>query len=472
MFILYGCAFGKIERQSFAVIAFSVICEALTFLAFAWVLSPLWRTQLKPAGKLGALSEQRSRSAETGESILTKSTVTLDEQARLAVYKDRRLEIVSELELGRMTAEEAQKQQEDLIQEVAREFGETEVVRRNPVNRKTAFALGLLGATLTAFLYMSVGMPQLIENVPTQATQADGQDPALLIGELEAKLARDPKDAPSWAILGAAYKFTGQHAKSINAFEKFFALNPPKNKQAARPLAEFAEVLALSNDSNFRGRPTELLEQALTLDPTEPKSLAMMGAAQFRAGNLPDAKRYLSQLLSQMPADSPQAEQLKPLVARIEEQLRTSGTVAPETTSATPAAKAIIAGKLMLSANAASAEALKDVKAIFVSVKAAAPESGEAAGGAAAPATRSMPIAALKIDQNFSLDRWPLSFSLSDDQSLRPQARLSSASDVVLEVHLSRTGLPGKSSGDWFGRIGPFKPSARVLDVKVDQQLP
>jgi cytochrome c-type biogenesis protein CcmH len=458
------------------VIVFIVICEVLAFVALAWVLLPLWRTQLKASSSAIASTDRAASLPEKGAVIAAKSSITLDQQARLAVYKDRRQEIASELELGRLSAEEAQRQQEDLMQEVAREFGETEIVSHSPVNRKSALVLGCLGAALAALIYMTVGMPHLVENIPGQAAQADGQDPAKLISELEMKISRNPSDAPSWAILGAAYKYTGQLSKSVNAFEKFFALEPALKKESARPLAEFAEVLALSKDSNFSGRPIELLSQALKLDPTEPKSLAMMGAAQFRAGNLPDAKRYLTQLLAQMPPDSPQAQQLKPLVERIDEQLRNPNVASPAQggtptdESASLATKPIITGKLVLAANAKSADALKDVKAIFVSVK-LPPEENSAKNGAAA-SPRSMPVAALKIDQNFSADRWPLSFSLADDQSLRPQLALSKAGPVVLEVHLSRSGLPGKSSGDWFGKVGPFKPGAALLEVKVDQRLP
>ncbi len=510
MFIFYGCAFGTAERKSFAVIAFILICEVLTVLAFAWVLRPLWRTHMNGAARVAAPLERPGNVGEKSASVSTKASVTADEQARLAVYKDRRQEISSELELGRLSAEEAQKQQEDLVNEVAREFGETEIVRRSPVNRKSALALGVLGATLSALIYMTVGMPQLIDNLPTQAADVDTQDPVKMISELEAKVVSNPKDATSWAILGAAYKYTDQIPKSVAAFEKHFALEPPQGKQAARTLAEFAEALALSKASNFAGRPTELLSQALKLDPTEPKSLAMMGAAQFRAGNLAEAKRYLGQLLAQMAPGSPQAEQLKPLLARIDEQMNTPGTgAAPGTSSAemTPEkslvpplvtkpqpaierptierpnierpttatnpnlAKAVLAGKINLSATAKSAQALTDVKAIFVSIK-SAPVVNAQTGQVESGNAPSMPVAALKIDRYFSIDHWPLSFALSDDQSLRPQAPLSKAGSVILEVHLSRTGLPGKNSGDWFGRIGPIKPGTGVLEVNVDQQHP
>ena len=482
------------------MIAFIVVCEVLTLIAFAWVLRPLWRSHMNEVVRVGATLERPGGVGEKNAAIATKTSVTADEQARLAVYKDRRQEIASELELGRLSAEEAQKQQEDLVEEVAREFGETEIVRRSPVNRKSALALGVLGASLAAVIYMTVGMPQLIDHMPTQAAEVDAQDPLKMIAELEAKVAGNPKDAPAWAILGAAYKYTDQIPKSVAAFEKHFALEPPQSREAARTLAEFAEALALSKASNFAGRPTELLSQALKLDPTEPKSLAMMGAAQFRAGNLAQAKQYLSQLLSQMTPGSPQAEQLMPLLARIDEQLKTPGIgvaagasttaitpekslVPPLTTKPQPAierpsqvaspspGKAVLAGKIMLSANAKSAEALRDVKAIFVSIK-SAPVVNAQTGQVDSSAGPSMPIAALKIDRNFLVDQWPLSFSLSDAQSLRPQAPLSKAGSVILEVHLSRSGLPGKNTGDWFGRIGPIQPGTGVLELNVDQQHP
>jgi cytochrome c-type biogenesis protein CcmH len=438
------------------------------------------------------------------------------------------------LALGRLSTEEAAQQQSDLLSEVSQEFGNRDFVRRSPVSRKTALCIALLGTSLATFIYMSVGMPHLAENVPAQVVQNETQDPLKLIIDLEAKVAKDPKDAASWETLAAAYKYSAQHAKSVAAFEKFFALVPATEKASARALAEFAEVLALNSESNFAGRPTALLAQALGLDPNEPKSLAMMGAAQFRAGNLADAKKYLGQLMAQMPPNSPQVEQLKPLIARIDEQLANNSstkaaagpaanttpsapTTAPATTGTpTPTlatdskplsqtqktdaeskpeaktgpsaaepptekqtdsiraslAKAILGGTISLSPNAKSANALQGVKAIFLSVKMAAPTSTGPSGQVESVATRSMPVAALKIDDKLSETQWPIRFTLSDDQSLRPQAPLSRAGEVMLEVHLSRTGLPGKNTGDWFGRVGPVKAGSAALDIKVDQQLP
>jgi len=81
---------------------------------------------------------------------------------------------------------------------------------------------------------------------------------------------------------------------------------------------------------DFSGRPVELLEEALRVDADEPKAIALMGAAQYRLGNLERAHGYLKRLYDGLAPDSPEAQQIGAVLARVSAELAQRGTTPAE----------------------------------------------------------------------------------------------------------------------------------------------
>lgn len=418
---------------------FLIVAGLLGLLVLALVMRPLWR---------------RDEGRSPGPGV-----VSGDEAARLAVYRDRREEIEREREAGRLSAAEAERQQQELVEEVAQEFGEAAAPLRTGPNRWLPAVLALAGVATAAAIYLKVGAPGLVDRADMEAQWRESQDPKALVARLEARVKAEPGDAEAWSVLGAAYKFSGDLPKAIAAFEKSFQVSPPKDRSSARALAEYAEALALQQDSQFAGKPTAVLEQALKLDPDEPKALAMMGAAQYRAGNLPQARQHIGRLVALMPPGSREVAQLQPVLDRIDAQLR--GEPVTEARQGAPAAP-LIKGRVDLSAAARGGEALKEARTLFISVRSAAP--------GAAP----MPLAALRIDLPPG-GSWPMDFAIGNAQAMNQQLDLAKAGPLLIEAHLSRSGQPGKKPGDWFARLSGIeagKAPALALQLSIDQQQP
>jgi cytochrome c-type biogenesis protein CcmH len=78
-----------------------------------------------------------------------------------------------------------------------------------------------------------------------------------------------------------------------------------------------------------------------------------------------------------------------------------------------------------------------------------------------------MPLAAMRI----TASELPKQFTLDDTMAMG-STKLSSASEVVVEARLSRTGNALAQPGDLFGRSAPVKPGVTGLSITIDQVVP
>jgi cytochrome c-type biogenesis protein CcmH len=66
----------------------------------------------------------------------------------------------------------------------------------------------------------------------------------------------------------------------------------------------------------------------------------------------------------------------------------------------------------------------------------------------------------------------PLDFKLDDSTAMRPELRLSSASEVRVEARISRSGSATPAAGDLIGAGPVVKPGASQVAVQIDQIRP
>lgn len=372
-----------------------------------------------------------------------------DERLRLAVFRDRKAEIEREREAGRLSDADAAQAQADLLRQVAEDLpdartadGSAAVPAPRFAPRLVALLLAVLLPLVAIGVYQRVGAPQLV-GVDLSASDRP-VDPASLeqmIATIEQRTREQPGDGEAWAMLAEARKMQGRHAEAASAFEQATRLLGPD----ARLLADHAESLALLAGGDFSGRPLELLEQALAADPDEPKAVALMGAAQYRLGNLERARDYLRQLHQGLPADSEDAVQIGQVLARIEAEI---------------AQRAAPGG-------AADAQA----KSVTGTVTVAADLAGQVGAGATlfVIARQSggppIPVAVLRKP---AADL-PIQFSIGDANAMDPSRLLSSAGTLVLEARLSRSGNAMRQPGDLYGQLAEVRPGQRDVTIVIDR---
>ena len=68
---------------------------------------------------------------------------------------------------------------------------------------------------------------------------------------------------------------------------------------------EYADALGMAQGGRLEGRPRELIERALALNPAHPKALEMAGSAAYERGDFAAAARHWKALLAQLAAGSP-----------------------------------------------------------------------------------------------------------------------------------------------------------------------
>ena len=389
---------------------------------------------------------------------LASPAASVDADPLVAVYRDRQREIERERAAGRLTADEARTALDELVAQMARELPEesasavtAQQSTSSAAARGAAIAIALLVPASALMVYFMLGAPELATDEVTVADgEIDERKLDQMIADLERRVRGNPDDGEAWMMLAGARKFRGQPAEANQAFEEALRRVPPN----ARLLAEFAESLALTRDGRFDGRPIGLLDQALRLDPDDPKAIALMGAAQFQAGNLPAARGYLRRLLDSMPPDQQQRDALRDVLARIDARIA-AGDGAPSPTDATATSRAATTGAESLSGRVeldpALIERAKAARTLFVVAR--------------SPTGPRVPFAVQRID-NPSL---PLDFRLDDSLAMDPSRRLSGADQVVIEVRLSASGNAIRQPGDLFGESKIVRPGEQGLSLRINQ---
>ncbi len=285
------------------MILFWVICALLIVIALAFVLPP---------------ALQRSE----------ENVVSDDErkQANIEVYRDQ----LSELEADRLNGIVAEDQYEADRDEIERRLLEDTATARSkkttgaaPINaRNTAYLLGF-GLPLVAIIfYLKVGEPDRITNPapvgapPSAASAAPPERTQAQIEENVAKLAKrlesNPNDAQGWTMLARSYSSMEKYPEAVNAYAKATELNP----KDADLLAEYAFVTGMAGGRSLEGKPTEIINRALKVDPENAKALQLAGSAAFQAKDYKKAIDYWQRVLKKVPPGSEVAETI---TARINE---------------------------------------------------------------------------------------------------------------------------------------------------------
>jgi cytochrome c-type biogenesis protein CcmH len=402
---------------------------------------------------------------------------------RLAVFRDRRDEIAREQTAGRLSAEEAEQARNDLLRQMSEELppdAMATVDRPAAVQQPSSasrvpllagIAVLVLLPLLALGIYRGVGSPEIalaqLEGTLDEFASRPHAQFGEMVAELEGRLKSNPKDGEAWAVLAEAYKMVGNHGAAIEAYEKAIELLPP----SGRLLADYAESSALLAGGDFRGRPTELLERALRADPNDQKAIALMAAARYHAGDLPQARRHLSQLLAMLPPESDEARQIGEVVTRIDADLAARGTpIAPEPPQASAAAAPSAPTAPQTAPSASTAPQAQGVT--LRGTVALAPDlDGRVPAGAtlfvvARPAEGSrVPVAVLRVPA-VSL---PFDFELSDANAMDPSRPLSSTDSIALEARLSASGDAMRRPGDLLAQAVTVRPGARDIAILIDR---
>ena len=266
----------------------------------------------------------------------------------------------------------------------------------------------------------------------------------LLIRRAEEKARAQPDDGEGWALLARSYAFMERWPEALEAYEKAVRLLP----QDASVLSGYAEALAATGGRVLAGRPMELVQQALAIDPADSKALELAGIHAYQGQDFAAASQYFGRLHQLLPPESPYARDI--LAAR-QEALRLAGSAILSSASDSAAAGAAIRGSVDIAPALKAALRASDVLFLF-----------------ARPGEGGPPVAAIRA----SAAALPLEFVLDDDAAMSPGDPLSRHKRVMLVARVSRSGDPIAQPGDLEGALANVEVGASGVKVVIDRSRP
>ena len=369
-------------------------------------------------------------------------------EANLAIFRDQLAELERERDNGALDLadfEQAQNElQRRLLDEVQPRASAPSEARPG---RKTALALLVVLPLAAAGGYALLGNQQALDPLQRQARITPQQIEGMVAGLVE-KLKANPDDSKGWLMLARSYKVLERFPQAADAYSRAGAL---VNQDAAL-LADYAEVLSRATGGELQGKPGELIDQALKIDPDEPQALLLAGAAASERRQFTAAADYWARLLAQLEPGSQEAKTIAAAVDR-------ARAIAAQTASGEPAGKTSVAsgsgevsGEVTLSGEVAGQASPDDVLFVF-----ARPDEGPR-----------MPLAATRA----RVGDLPLRFRFDDSMALAGGKKLSDFKTVSIEARVAKAGKAQSSSGDLFGTLSGVKPGSQGLRLLIDQVQP
>ena len=368
---------------------------------------------------------------------------TLDRRAaNLGIFRDQLAELDRDYREGLLAsadfAQAKSELQRRLLAEVdAPDSGPPPAPMRRGA-RRTALALLVIVPLAALAGYLLLGNPDALDPLRRQARVSPQQIDEMLV-KLETRLKTNPDDGKGWVMLARSYKALGRYGDSAEAYRRAGAL--VDNDPAL--LADYAEALAQVAGS-LEGKPLELIARALKLDPGEPQSLFLAGAAASDRKDYAAVVEYWGRLQVQLDPASPDGQ----AIAEALDQARAAAAQGQGGGQAAVGRESI-AGEVTISGKIAAQAQPDDLLFVF----------------ARADEGSRMPLAVLRL----RVADLPFAFRLDDTLALPGGKKISEFATVSIEARIAKAGKAQTLPGDLFGSVKGVTPGSRGVKLVIDQ---
>jgi cytochrome c-type biogenesis protein CcmH len=294
-------------------------------------------------------------------------------------------------------------------------------------------------AAISGFMYSQIGTPN--PDLQTQET-ASVDD---MMTSLAARLQENPDDLDGWKMLGRSYFQMQNYPGAIAAFEKAIQIEASENGST---LADLGEAILMSDPQTILGRAGQMFENALALEPSNPKALFYSGMAAAQRGNNELAADRWEALLATSPPPNVQ-EILRQRIAELRGE-----TVQPQAPVQTPVEASGDGVIINVSLGAsASAAGLPDATVYII---------------ARDPNQPAPPLAAVRR----RVSELPAAVSISDADAMIAGRVPSGFAQLEIIARVSLTGQPVAQPGDWFGQQIIDTAATETVQIIIDQPVP
>jgi cytochrome c-type biogenesis protein CcmH len=427
------------------------IAAAMLILAFAFVLPPLFR-----------------RSGV--------STVNRDE-LNIELIKQQLDELKTDLNNGKLDTADYAAARKDLENELLYDVSTGHASTPKPEKSgRWASAVLIIAIPLTAvLLYQRIGTGHLTPvqqdiNAAGDSSVTPSQDSLPSVQELVTKLAErmesEPNNPEGWYLLARSYMSIDRYNDAANAYERVHRLVGDQ----AEILVGYADALAMVHEGKLAGKPAELLQRALELQPNQPQGLWLAGMAAEQQGNYQDAINYWHRLEPLLQEDQDSLREVRQLIARAEQRGGIPIQTAEDSNAQIPAPTPTSA-----SDSATTSGASFSGKAITINVdldpglKEAAAYDDSLFIFAQAVKGPPMPLAVVRKQ----VKDLPLVVTLDDSMAMMPAMSLSNFSEVKIGARISKTGNATPQSGDLYGEVSPVEVDDKEpVQITIGERVP
>lgn len=220
-----------------------------------------------------------------------------------AIYRDQLAELEGDLAAGTLSQADFEQGQRELQRRLLNDAGGEAAAKAAPRSAKrSAVLVGIALPLAAAVLYFFIG--NLAALAPEQnKPKFDAKQIEEMVAKLAARMEQNPDDPKGWVMLARSYKVMGRYEEAARAYDKGREIV----EKDAQLLSDHAEALALSTGGSLKGRPTELIDRALKIEPDDPTALVLAGTAAYEREDFAAAVKHWERLLMQLPADSEDA---------------------------------------------------------------------------------------------------------------------------------------------------------------------
>lgn len=366
----------------------------------------------------------------------------------LGVLREQLVELEREFAAGHLSAEGYAAEKIELEQRALEDGQRTAPAAAPADKRRTKLAVAIILAVplLVLGMYYTMGSHEAISGKqPDVQAGAEGGDASQaltqqqiegMVEKLVERLRDTPNDGQGWHMLARAYAVLGRHAESASAYGRAVSLLPPD----AQLYADYADILAVTQERTLQGEPEKLIKLALQTDPRNVKALALSGSAAFERGDYRAAASEWRKILDIVPQDSDITAPIRSSIAEAEGRAGIA-TTAPQA----PAAGTKVSGSVAL--DPALRQKVSPDNTVFV--------IAHAVNGPR------MPLAILRK----KVSDLPFEFALDDSMAMSPDLKLSQFDRITVSARISKTGDALPHSGDL--EAAPMPASAGVSGLKV-----
>ncbi|MCK5896679.1 MAG: c-type cytochrome biogenesis protein CcmI [Cocleimonas sp.] len=309
--------------------------------------------------------------------------------------------------------------------------------------------IALLIPAITLGMYTKYGDSTAADPATAQAAKkvpmtADGKpDIDAMVSGLRKRLEEKPNNPQGWYMLGRSYMAIKRYNDAAYAYEQLFKLQPDDPKT----MLFLADATAMANQGNVAGRPAELIEKSLKLEPNNLTGLWLGGMSSSHQNKHVEAIERWTTLMPLLKEQPQQLLEVRQLIAAEKKKMSPDAIATlPQTTNDTPtqATQDVI--------TPAQPTVAIDPKSIVVTVTLSEQFKSQVSATdtvfiyAKAMAGPPMPLAAKRIQ----VKDLPITLTLDDSLAMIPTMKLSAFPRVKLGARVSKTGNAISVNGDFY----------------------